>query len=148
MNNSDFEYDCLNNLDNCQFVSIFDELQEITYLKRYYNYLDSKFSSFVLSDLMRQEIEEKCNNSLMKFSKDNRYYEIKLSILNTGKSESLEAAENFDKKIKEIRKKSTLSLLRKTRRSMQKQQNQKFNWFWWRVRKRRETLAIKKGNKS
>ena len=58
MNNSNFRFDCCNNLDSCQFVSIFDELQEITYYT-----------------------------------------------LNTEKSESVEAAENFDKKIKEIRKK-------------------------------------------
>ena len=63
----------------------------------------------------------------MKLSKDDKYYEIKLSTLNTEKSESLEAAENFDKKIKEIKKKNTPSLLRKTRRSIQKQQNNKFN---------------------
>ena len=36
----------------------------------------------------------------MKLSKDDKYYEIKLSTLNTEKSESLEAAENFDKKKK------------------------------------------------
>ena len=34
----------------------------------------------------------------MKLSKENTYYEIKLSTLNTEKSESYEAAENFDKK--------------------------------------------------
>ena len=34
MNNSNFGYDCHNNLDDCQFVPIFDELQEITYLKK------------------------------------------------------------------------------------------------------------------
>ena len=87
------------------FVPIFDELQEITYLKRYYNYFDSKVSSFVSSDLIRQEIEEKYNDLLMKLSKDDKYYEIKLSTLNTEKSEFVAAAENFDKKIKEIRKK-------------------------------------------
>ena len=38
---------------------------------------------------------------LMKLSKDDKLnYEIKPSTLNTVKSESLEAAENFDKKIK------------------------------------------------
>ena len=94
MNNSNFGYDCCNNLDNCQFVPIFDELQEITYLKRYYNYFDSKVSS----DLIREEIEEKYNGSLTKSSKDDKYYKIKLSTLNTEKSESLEAPENFDKK--------------------------------------------------
>ena len=36
MNNSNCGYDCRNNLDNCQFVPVFDELKEITYLKRYY----------------------------------------------------------------------------------------------------------------
>ena len=105
MNDSNFGYDCRNNLHNCQFVPIFDELQEITYLKRCYNYFDSKVSSFVSSDLIRQEIKEKYDDLLMKLSKDDKYYEIKLSMLNPEKSEFLEAAENFNKKIKEIRKK-------------------------------------------
>ena len=47
MNNSNFGYDCRNNLDNCQFIPIFDELKEIMYLKRYYNYFNSKISKFV-----------------------------------------------------------------------------------------------------
>ena len=57
-----------------------------------------KVSSFVSSDLIRLEIEEKYNDSLMKLSKEDKYYEIKLSTLNTEKGESLEAAENFSKK--------------------------------------------------
>ena len=61
------------------------------------NYFDSKVSSFVSNDLIRQELEEKYD-SLMKLSKDKKYYEIKLSTLNTEKSESLEVAEKFDKK--------------------------------------------------
>ena len=116
INNSNFGYDCLSNLDNCQFVPIFDELQEITYLKRYYNYFDSKVSSFVSSDLIRQEIEEKYNDLLMKLSKHDKYYEINLSTLNTEQSEYLEAAEDFDEKKKEIKKKNTLSLFRKTQK--------------------------------
>ena len=111
MNNSNFGYDCCNNLDNCQFVPIFDELQEITYLKRCYNYFDSKVSSFVSSDLIRQEIKEKYDDLLMKLSKDDKYYEIKLSTLNAEESKSLEAPENFDKKIKEIRKLELESLI-------------------------------------
>ena len=98
MNNSNFGYDCHNNLDNCHFVPILDELQKITYLKRYYNYFDSKVSSFGSSHLIRQEIEEKYNDSLIKLSKDNNYYEIKLSMLITERSESLQTAENFDQK--------------------------------------------------
>ena len=54
MNNSNFGYDCHSNLDNCQFVPILDELQKITYLKRYYNYFDSKVLSFGSSHLIRK----------------------------------------------------------------------------------------------
>ena len=39
MNNSNFDYDCRNNLDNCKFNLIFDELGEITYVNRYHNTL-------------------------------------------------------------------------------------------------------------
>ena len=35
MNNSNFGYDCRNNLDNCEFVPIFDELKKITYINRF-----------------------------------------------------------------------------------------------------------------
>ena len=61
--------------------------------------------SFVTRDLIRQEIEEKYNDSLMKLSKDDKYYEIKFSTFNTEKCESLEAADNFDKKLRDKRKK-------------------------------------------
>ena len=32
MNNSNYGYNCRNNLDNCKFVSIFNELKEIMYI--------------------------------------------------------------------------------------------------------------------
>ena len=35
LNNSNFRFDCRNNLDNYTFVPIFDELNEVTYLKKY-----------------------------------------------------------------------------------------------------------------
>ena len=68
MNNSNFGYDCRNNLDNCKFVPIFDELREITYNKKYYNFFDPKVPKFVTSDLISQEIEEKYNDDIIKIS--------------------------------------------------------------------------------
>ena len=78
MNDSNFGYDCRNNLDNCQFIPIFDEWKEVTKLKRYYNYFDQKVSKFVTADLIQQEIDEKYYDSLMKLSKDHKFYEIYL----------------------------------------------------------------------
>ena len=71
MNNSNFGYDCRNNLDNCKFVPIFDELKEITYNKKYYNFFDPKVSKFVTSDLISQEIAEKYNDNIIKISAEN-----------------------------------------------------------------------------
>ena len=68
MNNSNFGYDCRNNLDNCQFVPIYDELKEITYIKKH-NFSDPKVSKFVTPDLIAQEIEEKFNDDMIKLSK-------------------------------------------------------------------------------
>ena len=95
-------------LDNCQFVPISDEFKETTYLKQYCSYFDSKVSSFVSADLIKQEVEEKYNDFKMKLAKDDKFYEIKLSTLNAEKSEALEAAKNFDKKCKRQKKKRTL----------------------------------------
>ena len=47
MNNSNFGHDCRNNIDNCQFVPIFDEYREVTYINRYHNIFDKKVSSFI-----------------------------------------------------------------------------------------------------
>ena len=65
--------------------TILDEMNEVTYLKKYYNYFDKGVSKFVSSDLIRAEIEEKYNDSLMKLSKDDKFYEVKLSALKAEK---------------------------------------------------------------
>ena len=64
INNSNFGWNCRNNLDNCKFVPIFDELKEITYINRYYNIFDSNIPEFVTADLLKADIEEKYNNQL------------------------------------------------------------------------------------
>ena len=58
MNNSNFGYDCCNNLDNCKLVPIFDEMKELTYVQRYHKIFDPKISEFVTTDLIKQNIEE------------------------------------------------------------------------------------------
>ena len=64
-NNSNFGYDCRNNLVNCKFVPIFDEFKEITYVGRYFNFFDPRISQFVTTNLIKQNIEEKYNDKLI-----------------------------------------------------------------------------------
>ena len=75
MNNSNFGYDCQNNLDNCKFVSIFDEYKELTYIRRYHNIFYHKVTQFVTSDSFTADIEEKFNDKLSKLYKEDRFYE-------------------------------------------------------------------------
>ena len=70
MNNSNFGYDCRNNLDNCKFVPIFDEYRELTFISRYYNLFDSKVKQFITSDLIKHHIEEKFNEKFSKLDKE------------------------------------------------------------------------------
>ena len=100
MNNTNFGYDCRNNLDNCQFIPIFDELKEVTYLKKYYNYFDQKVKDFVTSELIKADIDEEYNDALNRLSKDDRFYDIKLSAIKTERKNSLDSLESFDKKTK------------------------------------------------
>ena len=39
MNNADFGYDYRNNADNCYFLPIYDEIDELSYVKKYQNVL-------------------------------------------------------------------------------------------------------------
>ena len=108
MNNSNFRYDCRNNLDNCKFVLIFDELKELTYVERYHNIFDPKFSEFVTTDLIKQNIEEAYNDKLIKLDKEDKFYQIKLDTLNTERFTNLEVANSFENKQKKKKNKVNL----------------------------------------
>ena len=105
MNNSNFGYDCRNNLDNCKFVPIFDEYKKLTYIHRYHNIFDQKVSQFVTSELLRADIEEKFNDELSKLDKEDRFYEIKLQTIKTGRLQQLEVAEKYEQQKKKKRPK-------------------------------------------
>ena len=93
-------YDCGNNLDNCKFVPIVDELKEITNINRCYTIFDSKISELFTTNLLKADIEEKFNKKLIKLDKEDRFYEIKLQTIKTEWLHDLEAAEKFEQKNK------------------------------------------------
>ena len=109
MNNSNFGYDCRNNIDNCKFVPIFDEYREVTYINRYHNIFDKKVSNFITSDILKHKAQEEFNDKLMKLDKEDRFYEIKLQTLEADRKSSLESAEIFEKKLKKKEKKKNIT---------------------------------------
>ena len=89
-----------NDLDNCKFVLILDELKELTYIARYHNIFDPKISEFVTADLIKQNIEATYNDKLIKLDKEDKFYQIKLDTLNTKRLTNLEVANSFENKQK------------------------------------------------
>ena len=101
LNNSNFGYDCRNNLDNCQFIPIFDELQETNYLKKYHIFFDPVVAPFVTSDLTKKDIEQTYLDRLKKIKEDDMYYEAKKNATDNKRACDLDALETFDATKKE-----------------------------------------------
>ena len=97
-----------NNSDNCKFSPIFDELGEITYINRYHNIFDEKVSDFVTTDLVKQNIEEKFYDKLMKIDKKDQFYNIKLEAIKNERLSSLESAQKIDGNKKKNKKRKNL----------------------------------------
>ena len=108
MNNSNLGYDCRNNLDNCEFVPIFDEHQEITFLGKYCSLFDPKVRQFVTSNLLKHDIEAKFNDKLSKLDKQDAFYEIKLQTIKNERLKEIESAERFEQQQKKNKKRTKL----------------------------------------
>ena len=107
-NNANFSYDSRNDLDNCKFFLIFDELNETSYLKKYYNFFGNRVSKFVLSDLLERKIDEKFNDKEMNIQKNDPLQDIKLTALNNKRKEDVEPFEIFKQKQTGQKRKRTI----------------------------------------
>ena len=75
MNNANFGYDCCINADNCYFSPIYDEIDELSYAKRYQNVFDQSISDFASSEILERQIEEEFLNKIAKLDQNDNYYE-------------------------------------------------------------------------
>ena len=108
MNNSNFGSDCRNNMDNNDFVPIFDEINEIYSLQKYYSLMDPKINNFVSGKLIEDYVNEKFTQQFHKLDASDPFYQIKLTNIKHEQQEGLEAAKNLDEKRKKSKRKITL----------------------------------------
>ena len=80
MNNTNFGFDYRNSVNNVKFVPITDEINEISYIKRYYNVFDPKISSFVNSTLLGQEIEQSFQEQLAEVKYDEPFRNARITV--------------------------------------------------------------------
>ena len=109
MNNANFGSDCRNNADNADFVPIFDEVNEIYSLQKYYPLIDPKINNFVSGKLIEDYVNEKSMQQFHKLDATGPFHEIKLSSLKLEQKEGLEAAKKLNEKRKNMKRKVTVT---------------------------------------
>ena len=110
LNNANFGYDCRNNLDNCIFEPICDEIGEISYLRNYHKSLfDAQISSFVNSALLEQEINKKFNDEMQKIQKADPFRSAKIQHLKHKKASDQEAVDQLKKKEQRQKKNTSIT---------------------------------------
>ena len=106
LNNSNFGYDCRNNLDNCYFQPIRDDMNELNYIRRYYNNLfDKDISPFITSRILKDEITRKFNDERQKLTEDDPCFSAKMHSLENRRKSEQEAVDKFKQREKKTHKK-------------------------------------------
>ena len=106
MNNANFGFDCRNNADNLKFDPLIDEINEITYIKRYHNLFDPKVQKFVSSKILEDHIEKEYNDNLFKIKDNDPYKDLRTTQLENQKLMDLDAVECLKRQEKKKKTKS------------------------------------------
>ena len=99
LNNSNFGYDCRNNLDNLNFEPINDELKELNFIKKYHsNLYNPAIKQFINSRVIAEDINERYNNEMQKITLDDKFYSAKVRNIENRRRAETEALESFKEK--------------------------------------------------
>ena len=85
MNNANFGNDCRDNRNISKFQPIVDEIEEIIYIKKYYNLFDNNVSKFVNSDILEKQINQEFEQNLSTIKFDDPFRAVKIQSLESVK---------------------------------------------------------------
>ena len=107
LNNANFGYDCRNNLDNCTFEPISDEMGEISYIRKYHSSVfNDEISQFVNPQLLKEEMTAKYNDKMAKLSADDPFYSARARAIENARAADEEALKSFDARAKRKKKRT------------------------------------------
>ena len=104
MNNANFGFNCRNNANNLKFEPLIDEINELMYIKRYYNLFDNKISGFVNSEILEKNINQEFDQKIALIKDDDPFKNARIVELQNEKETSTDSLECL-KKRKKIKKK-------------------------------------------
>ena len=109
LNNSNFGIDFRNNIDNCILEPLYDQVAEISYIKKFCTIVcDNTYRDFFSPTVMREEIRSEYNSKLLspdKMTLPTRREEY----LNNKMDEDLDSVDFFEQKLKRGRGKKNLN---------------------------------------
>ena len=107
MNNTNFGYIYGNNANNPKFDPIIHEVNEITYIKKYYKLFGSKISSFVNNGILEQEVEPNFQRQIPNVIYDDPFRSPKINPIKNDNKKDIHVLESL-KKMKENQKRENL----------------------------------------
>ena len=107
MNNTNFGYIYGNNANNPKFDRIIHEVNEITYIKKYYKLFGSKISSFVNNGILEQEVEPNFQRQIPNVIYDDPFRSPKINPIKNDNKKDIDVLESL-KKMKENQKRENL----------------------------------------
>ena len=105
MNNANFGFDCRNNANNLKFEPIIDEINELTYNKKYHNLFDNKITSFVSSEILEKNINQEFEQGIALIRDNDPFKNARITELENKKQTDLLSLDCLKQKDKKIKKK-------------------------------------------
>ena len=96
MNNDNFGIDYRNNIGNCQFETIYDEINEIAYIKKICKIFDNEqYKNFACPETMKEKMKDTFNRKLLALDPNDPIFEARKNSVYREKAESLHAVESM-----------------------------------------------------
>ena len=100
LKNSNFGIDCRNDINNCYLESIYDDIDEVSFISKYTNILSNQNYRGFFTRFDKERDRRKFPNKLFSLDKNEPAYEARLVYLERKKAEYLDAVKSFEKNAK------------------------------------------------
>ena len=98
LSNSNFGIDCRNNIDNCILEPLHDDLNDISYIKKFTTiFSDNTFRNFFSPAHLREEITQNFQSKIFALNKEDPTYEARKEYYENKMDEELDAVDSFEK---------------------------------------------------
>ena len=98
LNNSNFGIDCRNNIDTCIIEPVYDDISEISYIKKFTSvYNNDEFRDFFSPRYIREEVMQTFQQKTLLLDKKDPTYEARKQYYDEKMEEELNAIDSFEK---------------------------------------------------